>query len=79
MTAKGAEKEAWVVDYVDQKGKRHLKTLPKKKDADAFAATAAVEVREGTHTPASARRMQPMQKARRLTMSLAHSWRWRPS
>jgi len=47
--AKGVEKTAWVVDYVDAKGKRRLKTFPKKKDADAFAATASVEVREGTH------------------------------
>jgi integrase len=48
-TDKGIERTAWVVDYVDGKGKRRLKTFPKKKDADTFAATAAVEVREGTH------------------------------
>ncbi|MEO9336985.1 tyrosine-type recombinase/integrase [Mesorhizobium sp. SB112] len=47
--AKGDEKTAWVVDYVDGKGKRRLKTFAKKKDADQFAATASVEVREGTH------------------------------
>jgi integrase len=45
-----ASKEAWVVDYVDQAGKRHLKTFAKKKEADAYHATARVEVREGTHT-----------------------------
>lgn len=48
-TGKGVEKTAWVVDYVDMKGKRRLKTFAKKKDADQFAATASVEVREGTH------------------------------
>lgn len=48
-TDKGQEKSAWVVDYVDTKGKRRLKTFTKKKEADAFAATASVEVREGTH------------------------------
>lgn len=48
-TGKGAEKTAWVVDYVDTKGKRRLKTFAKKKDADQFAATASVEVREGVH------------------------------
>jgi integrase len=53
-TAKGVEKEAWVVDYVDQKGARRLKTFAKKKDADRFAATANVEVREGTHVADSA-------------------------
>jgi integrase len=49
-TAKGVEKEAWVVDYVDQTGKRRLKTCAKKKDADRYAATSRVEVMEGTHT-----------------------------
>ena len=49
-TSRGVEKEAWVVDYVDQAGKRHLKTFPKKKSADNFEATANVEVRAGVHT-----------------------------
>lgn len=47
--ARGEAKSAWVVDYVDTKGKRRLKTFAKKKEADQFAATATVEVREGTH------------------------------
>jgi hypothetical protein len=47
----GAEmKEAWVVDYVDQRGDRHLKTFTKKRDADAYHATVGVAVRAGTHT-----------------------------
>ena len=41
--------EAWVVDYVDQYRKRHLKTFKRRKDADAFRGTVTVEVRQGTH------------------------------
>jgi integrase len=51
--AKGEPQEAWVVDYVDQKGKRHIKTFAKKKAASAYHAKVAVEVRDGTHTPDS--------------------------
>ncbi|WP_296435601.1 MULTISPECIES: tyrosine-type recombinase/integrase [unclassified Rhizobium] len=54
VTPKGVEKSAWVVDYVDTTGKRRLKTFTKKKEADQFAATATVEVREGTHVADSA-------------------------
>src|SRR6185437_13469874 len=53
-TSKGVEKEAWVVDYVDQAGKRRLRTFTKKKAADNFAATANVEIRAGVHTADSA-------------------------
>ena len=53
-TSKGEQKEAWVVDYVDQGGKRRLKTFPKKKMADNFEATASVEIRAGVHTADSA-------------------------
>ncbi|MCS4091860.1 site-specific integrase [Rhizobium sp. BK176] len=48
-TSKGEQKTAWVVDYVDAKGVRRQKTFKLKKQADAFAATASVEVREGVH------------------------------
>jgi integrase len=53
-TAKGEVKEAWVADYVDQAGKRHIKTFDRKKDADAFHSKANVEILEGTHTADSA-------------------------
>ena len=53
-TSKGEQKEAWVVDYVDQTGKRRLKTFSKKKVADNFSATANVEIRAGIHTADSA-------------------------
>src|SRR5262245_45489545 len=43
-------KEAWVVDYVDQHGERHIKTFAKKRDADAHHAIVGVAVRNGTHT-----------------------------
>jgi len=46
---RGEAKSAWVVDYVDGKGVRRLKTLHTKKAADAFAASTAVAVAEGTH------------------------------
>jgi integrase len=52
--AKGVEQEAWIVDYVDTKGTRRLKTFSKKKEADAFAARASIEVKEGTHVADSA-------------------------
>jgi integrase len=45
----GSVGEAWVVDYVDQHRKRHLKTFKRRKDADAYHAVVAVEVRQGTH------------------------------
>jgi integrase len=46
----GEMKEAWVVDYVDQCGDRHIKTFAKKRDADAHHAIVGVAVRAGTHT-----------------------------
>jgi integrase len=53
-TANGESKEAWVADYIDQAGKRRLRTFERKKDADAFHSRANVEVMEGTHTADSA-------------------------
>lgn len=50
----GVRKEAWAIDYFDQHGARRLKTFSRKKDADAFALTAGVEIREGTHVADSA-------------------------
>ena len=35
----GKEQQRWVVDYVDQHGKRHIKTFDRKKDADAYHAS----------------------------------------
>jgi integrase len=46
---KGAYKKPWQVDYRDGQGKRRSKQFATKKEADTFASTAAVEVREGIH------------------------------
>jgi integrase len=48
-TSKGEAKEAWIVDYVDQDGDRHIETFERKKDADAFHATVRVDVGKGEH------------------------------
>ena len=49
-TDRGETREAWVVDYSDQLGLRHLKTFARKRDADAHHAQVAVEVGAGIHT-----------------------------
>jgi integrase len=52
-TRKGEAKVAWVVDYVDGKGERHIQTFAKKKEADEYQATVRVDVRHGVHTALS--------------------------
>jgi hypothetical protein len=52
-TAKGEAKEAWIVDYVDQEGDRHIETFDLKKDADAYHDEVRINVRKGTHTAPS--------------------------
>jgi hypothetical protein len=52
-TSKGEEREAWIVDYVDQSGERRLKTFTTKKAADAWSVNARHEVQQGIHTPES--------------------------
>jgi integrase len=49
-TSEGDNREAWVVDYSDQLGTRHLKTFSRKRDADAYHAQVAVDVGAGIHT-----------------------------
>ena len=46
-------KVAWVANYSDQSGKRHLKTFQTKKAADAWLVTARHEVSRGIHTSES--------------------------
>ncbi|MEF2557590.1 site-specific integrase [Aurantimonas sp. C2-5-R2] len=48
-TAKGEAKSAYVVDYYDQAGKRHIKTFSRKKDAQAFDAKTHIEVAGRLH------------------------------
>jgi integrase len=52
-TRKGETKEAWIVDYADQDGERHIRTFDRKKDADDYHATVRVDVRQGVHTAPS--------------------------
>ena len=53
ITSKGEEREAWVVDYTDMQGDRHVETFAKKKDADARHAEVRVDVRAGVHVAPS--------------------------
>jgi integrase len=46
----GETREAWVVDYVDQHGERHLKTFARRRDADIYHATVVTDVRAGVYT-----------------------------
>ena len=50
----GRRERGWTVDYADGNGVRRLKTFSQKKEADAFAATAKVEIRDGVHVADSA-------------------------
>jgi len=71
VTPRGEAKSAWVVDYFDTAGKRRLKTFRLKKEADSFAATASVEVREGVHIADSA--SVTIEAAGKLWLSTARS------
>ena len=45
VSPSGENKEAWIVDYRDQHGSRHINTFAKKRDADTHHALVAVGVR----------------------------------
>jgi integrase len=47
----GESRSAWVADYTDHAGKRHIKTFPTRKAADAWLVTARGDVARGIHTP----------------------------
>jgi integrase len=49
-TTGGKEREAWLVDYVDQGGTRHIRTFRTKKEVDAYRTEAGFEVSRGLHT-----------------------------
>jgi integrase len=49
VTRSGEEREAWLVDYVDQHGERHIETFAKKKEADGRHAEVKVDVKAGVH------------------------------
>jgi integrase len=48
-TRRGEQREAWIVDYTDGSGKRHIQTFAQKKKADAYAAKVRVDINAGTH------------------------------
>jgi integrase len=52
--SKAGEQTAWIADYRDQAGKRHIKTFDTKKAATAWLVTAQGEVARGVHTPENA-------------------------
>jgi integrase len=49
----GEERTAWIADYFDQAGNRHIKTFKQKKAADAWLIATRGEVQQGTHAPES--------------------------
>ena len=51
-TKLGEEREAWVMEYSDGEGHRHLETFERKKDADARQDQVKVDVRAGVHVAA---------------------------
>ena len=51
--AQGQTKQAWIVDYTDQHGKRHIETYQRKKDADAQEARVLVDIGKGVHVAPS--------------------------
>jgi integrase len=54
VTSKGERREAWIVDYVDQQGARHIRTFERQKDAKAYEDSVSVDVRAGIHTSSKA-------------------------
>jgi integrase len=50
-TNKDGEQTAWIADYFDQKGERHIKTFKRERDAKAWLVAAQGEVARGVHTP----------------------------
>src|SRR5262249_14650715 len=53
-TAKGEQKEAWIVRYWQKEtGKQHIKTFERKKDADACMHQTGVDIAQGTHVAPS--------------------------
>jgi len=53
VTSKGEAKEAWIVDYIDGQGDRHIETFERKKEAEARQDVVRENVRQGVHTPAN--------------------------
>jgi integrase len=52
-TAAGVERSAWIVSY-SAAGKRHIKTLPSKREAEDWKTETLHEIARGIHTPPTA-------------------------
>ena len=53
-TAKGEQKEAWIVRYWQKEtSKQHIKTFARKKDAEAYMHQTGVDIGQGTHVAPS--------------------------
>jgi integrase len=53
-TAKGEQKEAWIVRYYQKEtGKQHIKTFARKTDATAYMHQTGVDIGQGTHVAPS--------------------------
>jgi integrase len=47
----GEVRTAWIADYFDQNGKRHIKTFTRQRDARDWLDQTTGEVKQGVHTP----------------------------
>jgi len=52
-TSKGEDRTAWIVDYVDRDGDRHIETFRTKKEADVREDEVGVNIRTGIHVAPS--------------------------
>ena len=51
--SRGEARQAWIVDYTDGQGHRHVRTFGRKRDADGYQAAVRVDVSQGIHTAPS--------------------------
>src|SRR5262249_50750077 len=54
-TRKGEHKEAFIADYFDKDGDRHIKTFERRDDAEDYAAKTRLDIKRGMHTAPSKR------------------------
>src|SRR5262249_37632344 len=47
VTSKGETRQAFIADYVDREGNRHIKTFAKQSEAKAYSETVGVDIRAG--------------------------------
>jgi integrase len=70
VTRKGEAREAWIVDYTDSQGHRHIRTFDRKKDADAYEASVTVDIAKGIHIAPS--KSATVAEAGRLWITAGH-------